>query len=96
VSFYKELYHDHAIDESAFDPLFDGLPTLDPISALSCEGDISYDECLRALQSMHKAKARAAMGYLLSFIRSVCQFCGMNLLKLLIELVGDYVPLPAT
>ena len=50
------------MDGSAWDPLFEGLPTLDPVSALSCEGDIVYEECERAISSMQKGKSPGSDG----------------------------------
>jgi len=32
VSFYKDLYQEQVVDEFAFNPRFDGLPTLDPLA----------------------------------------------------------------
>ena len=58
ASFYSSLFTAEATDRSVQASLLANLPSaLSPVQASLCEGHLSADECLLALQAMARRKA---------------------------------------
>ena len=57
VEFYKNLYSESLVDTSLVKYFCQSVPTLETDDSDFCEGDITYDECVREIKSMTSGKS---------------------------------------
>jgi hypothetical protein len=62
LSFYSNLLAEEPIDGPLAGHFLEGLPQLSAASAASCEGALSFDECLSALKAMSNHKTPGSDG----------------------------------
>jgi len=61
-TFYSNLFTAEPVDESMFPGFMDSLPVLADDQKASCEGFVSYNECLSALRQMKNNKSPGSDG----------------------------------
>jgi len=76
AAFYRELFKEEAVDEGSFNPLFEGLPTLDPLSATACEGFLTVEECMEAIRGMKAGTSPGSDGLPTEFYKEFFHLFG--------------------
>jgi exonuclease III len=70
TNYYKNLLTRQNVDKSAWAQLADNLPSLSPEDSESCEGDITYHECWKAISAMADHKSPGCDGLPAEFYKS--------------------------
>ena len=82
--FYISLFAAIPLDRKEGDSFLDGLAfTLSSEDSLSCEGDVTLEECMKALNSFSSSKSPGVDGLTYEFYRYFWEILGPDLLSVL-------------
>jgi exonuclease III len=81
--FYNTLLTDEGVDSQTWPLLVKGLPTLSPNESHLCEGDITYNECWKAIKAMQPNKSPGSDGLPAEFHKTFFYLIGPALVTII-------------
>jgi hypothetical protein len=83
TKYYEQLYNQKRIDNSLYEYFLEDIPTLSQESSEHCEGEITVEECKRALKEMENNKSPGPDGLSKEFYTIAFPYIGTSFVQLL-------------